>query len=151
MKADTLQGDRVFKDIFEGLKNGRINSFDLSDCPDLAPVCFALAAVLGGAEFTGTKRLKIKESDRASVMQQELSKFGIAVVVSDNSVIIKNGKLSKPSEILNGHNDHRIVMALSLLLSITGGVIDGTKAVAKSYPEFFKEISKIGIDVNEVN
>ncbi len=150
LNPNTLQGDRVYNDIFNGLKSGQKN-FDLSDCPDLAPVCFSLAAVLGGAKFTGTKRLKIKESDRANAMKQELSKFGIKVVVEENSVIVEKGVLIRPCENLNGHNDHRIVMALSLLCSITGGVIDGAQAVSKSYPEFFKEISKIGIDVNEID
>ncbi len=150
LDPDTLQGDRVYKEIFEGLKNGQ-KSFDLSDCPDLAPVCFTVASVFGGAEFTGTQRLKIKESDRANAMKEELAKFGIEVTVNENSVIIKNGELNKPTEILCGHNDHRIVMSLVLLCSITGGVIDGAEAVSKSYPEFFEEISRIGIDVNEVN
>ncbi len=150
LKPNTLQGDKVYKEIFEGIRKG-INCFDLSNCPDLAPVCFSVAAVLGGAEFTGTKRLKIKESDRAEAMKRELSKFGIKVNVYDNKVIIENGKLNKLTEILNGHNDHRIVMSLALLCSITGGVIDGAEAVSKSYPEFFKEINKLGIDVYEID
>ena len=47
----------------------------------------------------------------------------------------------------NGHNDHRIVMALSLLCSITGGTITGAEAVAKSYPNFFETIASLGIEV----
>lgn len=144
----TLQGDRVYKDIFEGLENG-VRQFDLSDCPDLAPVAFAMAAVLGGAEFTGTKRLKIKESDRAESMREELAKFGIEVVVNDNSVIVKNGQIKKPCVPLDSHNDHRIAMAVTLLLTLTGGSLEGAEAVAKSYPDFYKDISSIGIDLDE--
>ncbi|MBE6787537.1 MAG: 3-phosphoshikimate 1-carboxyvinyltransferase [Ruminococcaceae bacterium] len=150
LKLDTLQGDRVYKQIFEGLKKGQ-KQFDLADCPDLAPVVFAISSVYGGAEFTGTKRLKIKESNRAEVMKTELSKFGIETVVLENSVIVKNGELKTPEECLQSHNDHRIVMALSLLLSITGGSIEGAEAVCKSYPNYFSDIKTIGIDVNEVN
>ena len=150
LNSDTLQGDRVYKDIFEGLSSNQ-KLFDLSDCPDLAPVCFAVASRLGGAKFIGTKRLKIKESDRAEVMKKELSKFGIEVAVEEDSVTVKNGNLQKPNENLNGHNDHRIVMSLALLCSVTGGIIDGAEAVSKSYPCFFEEIKSIGIDVNEIN
>lgn len=150
LDKNTLQGDRVYTDIFKGLKNGQ-KEFDLSNCPDLAPVCFAVASVLGGAVFTGTKRLKIKESDRAAAMQNELKKFGIEVKVEENRVIIEKGTLRKPDKILCGHNDHRIVMALSLLCTLTGGTISDAQAVSKSYPLFFEKISSIGIDVNEIN
>ena len=150
LKPYTLQGDRVYKEIFEGLKNGK-KRFDLSDCPDLAPVLFAVAAVFGGAEFCGTKRLKIKESDRANAMKQELRKFGIEVEVLEDIVIVKDSELKKPNAILSSHNDHRIAMALTLLLSLVGGKIEGSEAVAKSYPDFYKQISKIGIDVNETD
>lgn len=150
LKSDTLQGDRVYKDIFDGLKKGE-KQFNLSDCPDLAPVCFALSSVYGGAVFTGTKRLKLKESDRADTMKQELKKFGIDVEVLENSVEIKNGELQQPKVALYSHNDHRIAMSLSLLLSITGGSIEGAEVVAKSYPDFYKQISNLGIDLYETD
>ncbi len=150
LNENTLQGDRVYSDIFEGLKNGE-KEFDLSDCPDLAPICFALAAALDGAVFTGTKRLKIKESDRAAAMQTELDKFGISVNVEENRVIIEKGILKTPNETLCGHNDHRIVMALSVLCSLVGGTVSGAEAVSKSYPDFFQKISSLGIDINEIN
>ena len=150
LNQNTLQGDRVYKDIFAGLKNG-VKEFDLSDCPDLAPVCFAVAAALDGGVFTGTARLKIKESDRATAMQTELSKFGINVFVEENSVIVEKGILLKPDKVLNSHNDHRIAMALSLLCTLTGGTVAGAEAVSKSYPDFFSKIQSLGIDVNEVN
>lgn len=150
LSPDTLQGDRVYTEIFYGLKNGQ-KQFDLSDCPDLAPVAFAMAAVTGGAVFTGTARLKIKESDRAAAMRDELAKFGINVSVAENSVTVAKGEIKKPTVPICGHNDHRIVMALSLLCSITGGTVTGAQAVAKSYPDFFSKIRSIGIDVNEIN
>ena len=145
---NTLQGDRVYKAMFNGLKNGE-KQFDLSDCPDLAPVMFAMAAYLGGATFLGTARLRIKESDRAAAMAEELAKFGIETEVLEDSVIIHNGKLHKPEAILCGHNDHRIVMALSILCSVTGGVIEEAQAVSKSFPDFFEIISKLGIKVEK--
>ena len=49
---------------------------------------------------------------------------------------------------LCGHNDHRIVMALCVLASVTGGVIDDAQAVAKSFPGFFDVLSKLQIKVS---
>ncbi len=144
VNENTLQGDRVYKLMFQNLANGK-KEFDLSDCPDLAPVMFALAAYCGGALFTGTRRLKIKESDRASAMASELKKLSISCEISENSVEIKSGTLTVPNEPLCSHNDHRIVMALSLLLSKTGGCIEGAQAVRKSYPDFFEVINNLGI------
>ena len=65
-----------------------------------------------------------------------------------NRVVIKKTPLHKPCEPLAGHNDHRIVMALSVLLTLTGGSIDGAEAVAKSLPSFFEKLSSLGIKVS---
>ncbi len=150
LNPTSLQGDKIYKTMYSELKSGK-KQFDLSNCPDLAPVMFALSAVFGGAHFTGTRRLKIKESDRALAMAQELAKFGIQVDVSENDVVVCGGKLNTPSDTLCGHNDHRIVMALSLLCSLTGGSIEGAESVAKSYPDFFEKIKSLGIVIqNEI-
>ena len=145
LNPHTLQGDRVYRDIFDGLKSGK-RVFNLSDCPDLAPIAFAVAAALGGASFTGTARLRIKESDRATAMATELQKFGIAVTVEENAVTVHSGTLTPPSVPLFGHNDHRIVMALAVLATVTGGTIDGAEAVSKSYPDFFDVLPLLHID-----
>ena len=108
---------------------------------------FAMAAYFGGAHFTGTARLAIKESDRGAAMAEELACFGIDVTVGANEVDIPAGKLQPPTRVLDGHNDHRIVMALALLCTVTGGTIDGAEAVAKSCPDFFKVIAAAGIEV----
>ena len=148
LEDTSLQGDKIYKQMYKTLKNGE-KQFDLSNCPDLAPVMFALSATFGGAHFTGTHRLKIKESDRAVAMQAELLKFGIKVNVGENDVTVCGGELKTPNETLCGHNDHRIVMALSLLCSLTGGSIDEAESVAKSYPDYFEKIKSLGIQVLE--
>ncbi len=148
LNSNSLQGDRVYKKMFAALQDKNA-SFDLSDCPDLAPVMFALAACKGEVVFTGTKRLKIKESDRAEAMKSELAKFGIETVVFENKVVVRGGQIKAPEAVLCGHNDHRIVMALSLLCSITGGRIEGAQAVSKSFPDFFSVIKSLNVDVVE--
>ena len=120
-------------------------AIDISDCPDLGPVLFSVAAALNGGVFTGTKRLEIKESNRGKVMCEELAKFGIKTRMEDNSITIYPGTLKTPLEILSGHNDHRIVMSLVTLLTITGGRIEGVQAVKKSLPDYFSRIKKLGI------
>lgn len=146
LQEDTLQGDSVYKILFKNIKSG-IDPIDIADCPDLGPILFAVAALCGGARFIGTHRLRIKESDRADAMRQELQKLGIDVRVGDNEVIVKGGTLRQPTEVLCAHGDHRIVMALSVLLTVTGGVIDGAQAVNKSFPDFFEKMRDLGAEV----
>lgn len=144
----SLQGDRVYRDYFKLLREGR-PTLDVSDCPDLAPVLMTLACALNGAVLTGTRRLKIKESDRGEVMKRELSKFGAEIEVKENEIMVKNTSLHKPSERLCGHNDHRVVMSLAVLCSVCGGVIEGAGSIRKSYPDFFEAMKKLGMEVTE--
>lgn len=144
LDENSVQGDKVCKDIFKKL-NDKNAVIDLANCPDLAPIAFCVAAVKEGATFVGTRRLKIKESDRAQAMAQELAKFGIDVDVRENEVVIHKNDIKTPNCAICGHNDHRIVMACSILLSAVGGVIDGAEAVKKSFPNFFETIGKLGV------
>ncbi len=147
LSDSSVQGDRVYKEMFERLLNGK-PTLDISDCPDLAPVLIAVAAAHNGALFEGTKRLKIKESDRGNAMKEELSKLGITVDVEENRITVESSPLKTPKVPINSHNDHRIVMAMSVLLSVTGGTIEGAEAVSKSYPHFFEDLKKINIEAN---
>ena len=149
LNPESIQGDSVYPQLFEALK-GNSPVISLGDCPDLAPVLFALAAKKNGGTFLETKRLKIKESDRAEVMAEELRKFGVCVTVNENSVEIDSKGFHAPAECLSGHNDHRIVMALSVLLTTVGGEIDGAEAVSKSYPEFFEHLRQLKIEAKEI-
>ncbi len=148
LDPDSLQGDRVYRAHFASLSEGNA-CISLADCPDLAPVLFAVAAAKHGGRFTDTARLKIKESDRAEVMAQELRKFGTTVRVYENAVEVEPNAFHAPTEMLLGHNDHRIVMALAVIASLVGGEIEGAEAVAKSFPDFFDRIRSIGIDAAE--
>lgn len=130
---------------------------DLKDCPDLAPNLFVAAALLHGATFVNTRRLRRKESDRVAAMQAVLSAFGISSEAGENTVKIlpvgianntPNGRdktLHKPEMVLCGAKDHRIVMAASVLLTLAGGSVSDAEAVSKSFPRFFEELKKLGI------
>ena len=143
---NSLQGDKIYKEYYKMLQNG-CPTLDIEQCPDLGPVLMALAAAGQGAILTGTRRLRIKESDRGAAMAAELLKMGVRCVVEDNTITVPGGQLKAPAEVLSGHNDHRVVMALSLLLSRVGGEIREAQAVSKSFPDFFDRIRALGIQV----
>lgn len=149
LNENSVQGDRFSSVAFDAL-DGENAEIDLKDCPDLAPILFAYAAYKNGGRFTSTRRLRVKESDRANVMAEELKKFGANVKVYENSVEIEKTQLKPPIVPLCGHNDHRIVMALSVLAAVLGAEIDGAEAVNKSYPDFFRVIKKAGVNVYEI-
>lgn len=149
LNENSVQGDRFCTAAFDAL-DGENAEIDLKDCPDLAPILFAYAAYKNGGKFINTRRLRVKESDRANVMAEELKKFGANVKVYENSVEIEKTQLKPPIVPLCGHNDHRIVMALSVLAAVFGAEIDGAEAVNKSYPDFFRVIKKAGVNVYEI-
>ena len=148
---------------------------DISSCPDLGPLLFAMATQADGTSvFTGVSRLRLKESDRIASMQQELAKLGFSMEVSgsypDETVLVQ-GKAaaeqssraaagqsnpaapadSQPRAALSGHGDHRIVMALSVLAAGTGRPvsIEGAEAVTKSWPAFFEALQSCGAAVTK--
>lgn len=148
LRADSLQGDRAYQDLFPALA-ASVPTISLADCPDLGPILMAVAAANNGATFTNCKRLAIKESNRGQAMAQELAKFGIAVTVSNDTdtIVVQSGALRAPSLPLDGHNDHRIVMALATLACAVGGTINGARAVNKSFPDYFERLAQLGVDL----
>ena len=142
-QVDPLQGDRVYRAAFAALSAG-FAEIPVADCPDLSPVLMAFAALSGGARLTHTARLRFKESDRGAAMAEELEKCGVRVTVNADDILLSGGA-RRPSVPLSGHGDHRVVMALSVLLSVTGGEITGAEAVSKSLPEFFTLLRALGL------
>lgn len=140
----SLQGDRIYREHFRAIVHG-CPQIDLSDCPDLGPILMVLAALHHGGEFRGIRRLRIKESDRAYAMATELEKCAVSVTIEGDRLIVPKQTPVRAREALFGHNDHRIVMALSVLLSAVGGTLDGTEAVNKSFPDFFDRLKALGI------
>lgn len=147
LEKETLQGDQMFREIFERLKSEEHPTIAVENTPDLVPIAMAVSACFSGAVFMGTKRLEMKESNRGCVMAQELKKFGIHCVIEENQIEVYAGMLQQPAEPLCGHEDHRIVMALCLLLTITGGTIKGHDAVRKSFPTYFEDLTACGLEI----
>lgn len=146
LKQDSLQGDRIYQNLFSQLASG-CPTIHIANCPDLGPILMALAAAKHGVTLTGTKRLKMKESDRGVAMAEELEKFGVRVELAEDSIRVMPENFHAPNTLLHGHNDHRIVMALATLMTITGGSIDDAQAIAKSLPDYFSQLKTLGAEV----
>ncbi|KAA5534744.1 3-phosphoshikimate 1-carboxyvinyltransferase [Taibaiella lutea] len=120
--------------------------FDATDCPDLFPPLVALAAHCNGTSvIEGVHRLEHKESNRTLSLQAEFEKLGVHITIQDDKmIIVRQTKISEPLT-LNGHNDHRIVMACAIaaLVAKAPVAIDGIEAVNKSYPDFFRHLMSI--------
>jgi 3-phosphoshikimate 1-carboxyvinyltransferase len=117
---------------------------DLNGIPDALP---ALAVV--GCRAAGTTRLlnvpqaRIKETDRITVMKKELSKMGARVEELPDGLIIHESDLSGTD--VDGHSDHRIVMALAVAGLIAEGEtrISAAEAAAVTFPDFFDLLDQI--------
>ncbi len=124
-----------------------VTPVDLADCPDLGPILMVLAAFCTGrTTILNAGRLRIKESDRIATMQHEMAKMGVHIQCVGDTIEIEGGGMQPPSRPLKGHNDHRIVMALTVALLGAGfqGEIQGAQAVNKSWPGFFSAIRSVG-------
>ena len=124
---------------------------DLQDCPDLGPALFCLATQCEGTTtFTHCERLRIKESDRIGVMEEELRKLGCDIHSDGGTVVVNGPSKLKESVVLCGHNDHRVVMCLSMLASLSEDItISGSEAINKSYPKFFEDLRKLGVSYDQ--
>lgn len=165
LPSGSHQGDRVILDILKqcGAKFERSGGhvtfhrsllkaveIDLADCPDLGPVLIALGCFCSGTTIIrNAGRLRIKECDRIAAMQEELAKMGGTVKADGDTLTIEGCALHKPTAPLNGHNDHRIVMAMAVAALAAGqpAVIEGANAVNKSWPDFFEVIKGLGAHV----
>ena len=146
LNEKSYQGDKVYKGFFEKLSKS-YETIDISNCIDLGPILFCFASLMHGGHFVKTSRLKIKESNRIEAVKVELEKFGIEVIELEDEVFINNKNLHAPNDILYGQNDHRVGMSMSVMASYFGGTITGCEAVRKSYPNFFEDLKKVGIEV----
>jgi 3-phosphoshikimate 1-carboxyvinyltransferase len=167
LTIDSIQGDKITAEIFEklGVKTESLKDyiiiqktkptqdnleFNLLNCIDLAPaLCVTCAALDINATISGLQNLSIKESNRLLAIVTELNKCGFNASNNENTIFIKTVKTidySKKVEI-STYADHRIAMAFAPLAILFSNIfIDEIDVVSKSYPDFFNEIKKVGIN-----
>ena len=125
-------------------------TMDADNCPDLVPICAVLGAVAKGKTIIkNVQRLRLKESDRILSTMQMLKAFSVYSECDGKSMIIYGGEIKGGK--VHAFNDHRIVMAGTVLSSIADGEseIIGAQAVEKSYPTFFTDYAKLGGKTSE--
>ena len=125
---------------------------DASNIPDLVPILSVLATSHKGVtRIVNAGRLRIKESDRLHTVADCLQLLGADITELPEGLVIRGtGKLKGGT--VNGYNDHRIVMSMSIasILCDYPVTIYGAEAVNKSYPTFFEDFAALGGEVEIV-
>ena len=118
---------------------------DMRPIPDLLPILSVVAACSEGKTyFVNAARLRLKESDRLETTASMLKNLGISVIEKEDALIVEGGKLK--GGIVNGANDHRIVMSAAIAATLAQDLVTITdsQAVNKSYPSFFNTLKELG-------
>ncbi len=133
--------------------------YDFINQPDIAQTVAVICGALGiQTDFSGLKTLRIKETDRILALDQELKKVGsgfelIPSVSRSKEHYRISGKMVKIKKTprFETYKDHRMAMALAPLALMFPIEIIDPGVVAKSYPDFWKDISSLGFTISEVN
>ena len=112
----------------------------------MVPALAVTAALCEGVtHITGAERLRIKECDRLAAMTDALTCLGADIRETPDGLIIKGVKTLKGNSV-DGRNDHRIVMSMSVAACRCEGdiLISDMESINKSYPSFFEDFRKLG-------
>ncbi len=124
-------------------------SVDMTNCPDQIQTLAVLAAFAKGeTKILGISSLRVKETDRIAALVTELKKMGIQVDIKANTMIIHGGK--PHSATIDTYNDHRMAMAFAVAgTQLSGMRINNPDVVTKTFPNFWKEFKKVGVEIKE--
>ena len=118
---------------------------DLNATPDALPMlavvgCFAR----GQTRLVNVPQARLKETDRIAAMRAELSKMGAKITERPDGLVIEESNLR--SATVEGHYDHRVVMALAVAATAISGQtrITTAEAVAVTFPTFLAGMSALG-------
>ena len=171
LKSDSLQGDRVIVELMQhfGVKSTFITDgvvlekeevaktdkpleLNFAQCPDLAQTVAVVAAAKGiSLQMTGLESLKIKETDRVNALQQELKKVGSRLEEKDHEWLLHPGaELPTVPITIQTYEDHRMAMAFAPLACVLDLNIEDPEVVAKSYPRFWDDLQKAGLETEVV-
>ncbi|MDN3505197.1 MAG: 3-phosphoshikimate 1-carboxyvinyltransferase [Rhabdochlamydiaceae bacterium] len=163
LQFDEPQGDKILIDLITQMGgNFHIEQFnqtltvlphnglrgieiDLDQCIDLVPILSLIGCFCQGqTRLYNGAIAKTKECDRLKMITQELGKMGAKISCDDDSVIISKSYLH--GNHLLSHSDHRMAMTLTAsgLLASGNSTLSGVECVAKTFPHFFEEISRLG-------
>lgn len=142
LEENSPQGDRAVISILPRL-NENI-TLSAADIPDLVPVLAVVAAANKGAVFTDIGRLRLKESDRVAATIAMIENLGGKAVATENALTVFGTGLIGGT--VDAVNDHRIAMAAAIAATVCTSPVTilGAECVAKSYPKFWEEYSRLG-------
>ena len=135
----------------EGLTGVDIPEAWVPSLIDEFPAVMVLAAAARGAtRIRGATELRVKESDRISVMAKGLSAMGVAVREYEDGIDIEGGGPIRGATV-DGALDHRCAMSLAVLGQVADRDtrVEGAENIATSYPEFAQHLSALGGIVEE--
>jgi 3-phosphoshikimate 1-carboxyvinyltransferase len=101
------------------------------------------------AFISGLQSLKIKETDRLVALQTELTKLGVAVQITENSLRLQAPDQLNQNVNIETYNDHRMALAFACLAVKIPIGIQNPEVVAKSYPEFWTHLAQIGFQCQQ--
>ena len=134
-------------------QKGKLTAID-ADCIDIPDAAMTLAVAALFADGTSTLNnigsWRVKETDRISAMAIELKKLGATVEEGADYLKITPPHASRltPHAVIDTYDDHRMAMCFSL--AALGGVavrINDPNCVAKTFPEYFKELALLAAPV----
>jgi 3-phosphoshikimate 1-carboxyvinyltransferase len=131
-------------------------TFDGNRTIDSVPVIAAAACCANSpSRIYNVANLHTKESDRINDLAHELNKAGCHVIPSADSIEIypANPDGIQGGVELESHSDHRLIQAfvavgLAAKHPIT---VSGAIHIAKSYPHFFHDLSKLGAKIEGID
>jgi 3-phosphoshikimate 1-carboxyvinyltransferase len=129
----------------------RGGDFDLNEIPDSLPILSVAACFAPGkTRLHNVEHARIKETDRISVMCEQLNHLGGKVVEQLDGLVIDHSPLTGGDA--QGHDDHRIIMSCAVAgcASAKGINIRGSDAVSVTFPEFSQLMKTAGADIREV-
>ncbi len=119
---------------------------DLSDTPDALPAlalcaCFAK----GDTKFTGLAHVRVKETDRVSVMHELLTKCGANIEIGPDYMIVHGGNILKSGKV-DSHGDHRIAMAMTICGLASEGemIVQNAECASVSFPGYYEKMKDVG-------
>ena len=123
----------------EGLGSTAITGALAAQLIDELPVLAAIAPYTsGGIRIRDAKELRVKESDRISLVVENLRAMGAEVTEHEDGMDVPGGQTLHGATIDSG-GDHRIAMAFSVAALRAEGetLIRGAESAAISFPEFY--------------
>ena len=112
---------------------------------DEIPVIAVMAAAAEGKTMIkDAAELKVKESDRITIVTENLLHMGCDITPTDDGMIILGGKPLHGGE-LNSYLDHRIAMSFAVAALIAEGEthMKDAECVNISYPTFYEDLRNL--------